>query len=109
MKPNVPELLLVLYIFLPFNNGALIASVLLGQIQAIHTARRAEKKLNLDLDLDLENDTDEALKDFLVALWFNPTNATAYAYLGLLKPHLGLLNHPRDNIFATSINDDNDD
>ena len=96
MKPNVPELLLVLYIFLPFNNGALIASVLLGQIQSIHTARRAEKKLNLDLDLDLdlENDTDEVLKDFLVALWFNPTNATAYAYLGLLRPHLGVFNHP---------------
>ena len=92
MKPNVPELLLVLYIFLPIND-ALIASVLLGQIQAIHTARRAEKKL----DLDLENDTDQALRDFLVAFWFNPVNATAYAYLGLLRPHL------------TSINDDNDD
>ncbi|MEQ9552541.1 MAG: hypothetical protein RIM23_23370 [Coleofasciculus sp. G3-WIS-01] len=104
MKPNVPELLLVLYIFLPLNN-ALMASVILCQIQAIHTTRRAEN----ELDLELGNDTDKALRDFLVAFWFNPTNATAYAYLGLLRPHLGLFNHPRDNNFATSINDDNDD
>jgi Domain of unknown function (DUF4258) len=89
MKPRIPELLLILYILLPMKS-ALITQVLLCQIRAIHTARQAEKKL----DLDLENDTDEALRDFLVSFWVSPSNALAYAYIGLLSPYLGLFNHP---------------
>ncbi len=49
---------------------------------------------NQKLDVDLDNDTDEALREFLVSLWFDPGNTTAYAYLGLLAPDLGLFNHP---------------
>lgn len=89
MKPRIPEVLLILYIFLPMKS-ALIAQILLCQIRAIHTARQAEKKL----DLDLDNDTNEALREFLTSFWFHPGNASAYAYLGLLAPYLGLFNHP---------------
>jgi hypothetical protein len=67
----------------------LVAQVLLCQIKAIHVARQAEKML----DQDLDNDTDKALRGFLGSFWFNP-NAAAYAYLGLLAPHLGLFSHP---------------
>ncbi|OKH23523.1 hypothetical protein NIES593_09875 [Hydrococcus rivularis NIES-593] len=70
--------------------SALVAQILLCQIRAIHIAPQAEKKL----DLELDNDTDEALREFLVAFWFNPGNAAAYASLGLLAPYLGLFNHP---------------
>jgi hypothetical protein len=94
MKPRIPELLLIFYIVLPIkaevSYSALVAQVLLCQIRAIRTARQAEKKL----DLDLDNDTDKALREFLVSFWFDPGNAAAYAYLGLLAPHLGLFNHP---------------
>ncbi|AFY76720.1 hypothetical protein Ple7327_1328 [Pleurocapsa sp. PCC 7327] len=69
MKPKIPELLLVLYLFLPIKS-ALVAQILLCQIRAIHIARQAEKKL----DLELDNDTDEALREFLVAFWFNPVD-----------------------------------
>lgn len=79
MKPKIPELLLIIFIFLPIKN-ALVAQVLLCQIRAIHIARKAEKKL----DLVLGNNTDEAWREFLLAYWFNPGNATAYAYLELL-------------------------
>jgi hypothetical protein len=89
MKPRIPELLLILYIFLP-KQSALIGQVLLSQIRAIHIARQAERKL----DLDLENETDEALREFLVSFWFSPSNALACAYLGLLAPYLGLFNYP---------------
>jgi Domain of unknown function (DUF4258) len=92
MKLREPIILLFLWLVLPVGVGYsrfLVAQVLLSQIRAIHTARRAEKKLNLDLD----NDSDEAFREFLSALWFDPGNATAYAYVGLLTPCLGLLNH----------------
>lgn len=88
MKFRIPELLLIFYIFLPVRN-ALVAQVLLCQVRSIHSARQAEKKL----DLDLDNDTDEALREFLVSFWFNPNNALAYAYLWLIAPDLGLFNH----------------
>ena len=89
MKLIIPELLLFFLFLLPPKN-TLVAQVLLCQIRSIHAAHQAEKKL----DVDLDNDTDEALREFLVSLWFDPGNATAYAYLGLLAPDLGLLNHP---------------
>ncbi|NES22923.1 MAG: hypothetical protein F6K41_29395 [Symploca sp. SIO3E6] len=89
MKAKVPELLLIFYILLPMPS-ALVAQVIMCQIRAIHTTRKAEKKLNLDLD----SDADEALREFLVSWWFSPGNATAYAYFGLLAPHLELCNHP---------------
>ncbi len=88
MKLGNPELLLFFYILLPMDNA--VAQVLLCQIRSIYTARQAENKL----DLDLDNDTDEALREFLVSFWLNPGNAATYAYLGLLAPHLGLFNHP---------------
>ena len=90
MKAKTPELLLIFHILLPTGNASLVAQVILCQIRAIHTTRKAEKKLNLDLD----SDADEALREFLVSLWLNPGNATAYAYIELLAPHLGLFNYP---------------
>lgn len=92
MKLKEPVILLFLWFVLPVGIGHsrfLAAQVLLSQIRAIHTARRAEKKLGLDLD----NDSDEAFREFFSALWFDPGNAAAYAYFGLLAPCLGLLNH----------------
>lgn len=89
MRPRTPELLLLFFIFLP-GKTYLVAQVLLCQIKAIHAARQAEEKLVQDLD----NDTDEAFREFLVSFWLNSGNTTAYAYLGLLAPHLGLFNHP---------------
>ncbi len=68
------------------------AQILLSQTHAIRIARRAEKKLSLDLD----SNGDEGLDKFLSALWFDPGNAAAYAYLGLLAPHLVWLNHQND-------------
>ncbi len=92
MKSRNPELLLFFYILLPLNYE--VAQVLLCQIRSIYTARQAENKLDLDLDLDLDNNTDEALREFLVSFWLNPGNTATCAYLGLLAPHLGLFNHP---------------
>ncbi len=71
----------------------LVAQVLLTQIKAIHINRRAEKNLGLAL----ENDNDEVFREFLSALWFDPGNAAAYTYLGLLAPYLGLLNYQNGN------------
>ena len=68
----------------------LIAQMILCQIKSICIAQQAEKKL----DQDLDNDTDQALRDFLVSFWLNPGNAAAYAYLGLLAPYLGLFRYP---------------
>jgi hypothetical protein len=88
MKRIIPESLLILYIILPWKT-AIAAQIILCQIRSIHTARQAEKKLALDLD----NNTDEAFREFLVSFWFYPDNIVTYAYLGLLAPHLGLLNN----------------
>ena len=89
MKRIIPESLLILYIILP-GKFAIAAQIILCQIRSIHAARQAEKKLNFDLD----NNNDEALREFLLSLWWNPDNAVAYAYLGLLAPRLGLWKHP---------------
>jgi len=88
MKRIIPESLLILYIILP-GKFAIAAQIILCQIRSIHTSRQAEKKL----DLDIKNNTDEAFREFLVSLWFYPDNIVTYAYLGLLAPHLGLLNN----------------
>ena len=82
MKLNYPELLLIFYILLPVRND-LVAPILLSQIRAILTIRRAEK--NLGLNLELTNDIDEVLREFLGSFWLNPGNTAAYAYLGLLS------------------------
>jgi Domain of unknown function (DUF4258) len=89
MKRIIPESLLILYIILPLKT-AVAAQIILCQIRSIHAARQAEKKLALDLD----NNNDEAFREFLVSFWLNPDNIVTYAYLGLLAPHLGLLNNP---------------
>lgn len=91
MKPVVPELLLVFYMLLPVKH-ALIAQILLCQIQAVRTARQAEKKL--ELNLDNGTDTDETLRQFLLSFWLAPSNTTAYAYLALLAPHIDLFDRP---------------
>lgn len=88
--PECPEVLLLLWMFLPLGRGysrVLAAQVLLSQIKAVHIAQRAEKKLNLALD----NNSDKPLRDCLSALWFDPGNLTAHAYFQLLILHLGLL------------------
>ncbi|MDJ0706978.1 MAG: DUF4258 domain-containing protein [Leptolyngbyaceae cyanobacterium MO_188.B28] len=89
MNLRTPELLLLFYILFPMKSP-LVAQALLCQIKAIHSSRHAEKLL----DLDLDNDTDEAFKEFLVSFWFNSRNASANAYLCLIAPYLGLVNHP---------------
>ena len=93
MKLRNPVVLLFLWLIFPVGLGHsrfLVAQVLLCQIRAIHVARQAEKKL----DLDSNNNTDKALRKFLLSFWFDPGNTTAYAYLGLLAPDLGLFSHP---------------
>ncbi len=90
MRPRVPELLLIVYLLLPFRFGPVVAQLLVCHLKAIHAARQAEKKFILDL----ENDTDEALKEFLASFWLNPDNASAYVYLGLIAPYFGLVSHP---------------
>lgn len=88
IKIKEPTVLLLLWLLFPGQVGEtrfLVAQVLLAQINAIHTARRAEAKLSLDLD----NDGDAAWGTFLSALWLDPGNATAYAYVGLLSPRFG--------------------
>ena len=89
MKSRIPEILLVLALFLPFKSNLPI-QVLLCQIQAIRLTRRIEKQIAVDL----EEDTDPDLRDILVALWRDPENDSARAYLGLLAPHLGLVSQP---------------
>lgn len=92
MNFKEPVILLFLWVALPVGVGSsrfLVAQVLLTQIKAIHITRRAEKNLGLALD----NDNDEVFREFLSALWFDPNNAAAYTYSGLLAPYLGLLNH----------------
>lgn len=79
MKPRIPELILIFYMLLPMKNAA-IAQIILCQIRSIHIARQAEKKITSDFD----NNTDESLREFLASFWLNPSNAKAYAYLGLL-------------------------
>lgn len=89
MKARIPEILLILSLFLPFKSNLPI-QVLLCQIQAIRLTRRVEKQLAVDL----EEDTDPDLRDLLVALWRDPENDSARAYLGLLAPSLGLVIQP---------------
>ena len=89
MKARIPEILLILSLFLPFKSNLPI-QVLLCQIQAIRLTRRIEKQLAVDL----EEDTDPDLQDLLIALWRDPENDSARAYLGLLAPHLGLVSQP---------------
>lgn len=80
MRPKVPELLLLFYLFLPkWGIGAMAAQVILSQIKAIYAAQQAEKQLSLDLD----NDNAVSFQDFLLALWFDPSNTVAYGYFGL--------------------------
>lgn len=100
MKNRIPELILIFYILLPIKS-ALVAQLILCQIRAIHTARQAEKKFNLDL----ENDTDDELREFLVSFWFAPSNSTAYAYLRLLAPQLRLFKQPIIEIFRKIASD----
>lgn len=93
MKLREPVILLLLSFFLPLGVGdsrILVLQVLLSQIRAIHIARQAEKKL----DLNLDGDTDEALREFLASFWLAPDNVAAYTYLGVIAPYLGLFNHP---------------
>ena len=89
MKLRSPELLLIFYFLFPMKSP-LVAQALLCQIKAIHAARQAEKLL----DLDLDKDTDEAFREFLASFWFNSRNSSANAYLCLIAPYLGLVNHP---------------
>lgn len=85
MKFKIPELLLVLYLFLPMGRGSsavLIGQVLLCQISAIHATKNAIQQLNLDS----ENAIDQAFHWFLLALWYDPSNVTVRMYLTWLSP-----------------------
>ncbi|MEL7227637.1 MAG: hypothetical protein AAGL17_23095 [Cyanobacteria bacterium J06576_12] len=81
MNLKVPEILLVLYIFLPVTGNALIAQVLLCQVKSIRLSQRAERALLQ------EDETEQGLKDLLRSLWFSGSNTTAYAYFMLLEPN----------------------
>jgi hypothetical protein len=84
MKLRAPEILLLLYWFLPIG-GEATGRIVLDQVRAMRMSRLAEKKLAIDID----NDSNEALKDFFRAFRLDPTNAAAYTYLELLAPELG--------------------
>jgi hypothetical protein len=88
MSPRKPEMLLLLYLFLPIKTAS-IGQILLCQIRSIQATRAAEQKF----DLDLENNTHEGLKDLLRSLWFDRFNPAAYTYLELLAPQLGLFDY----------------
>jgi hypothetical protein len=100
MKLRPPEILLLLYLFLPVKH-VVVGRILLDQVNAIRTTRRAEQQLVIDL----ENGSNEALKDLFRAFLVQPDNAAAYTYLELIAPELGWFDK---NIQAIRYKIDND-
>lgn len=100
MKRRTPEILLLLYMFLPIGDEA-VARMLVDQIRAIHVTRQAEKRLINNP----EEASNESLKDFFRAYLLHPENAAVYTYLELLVPELGWFDQ---NIQAIRYKVDND-
>lgn len=87
--PDHPELLLLLVLLFPMGSAqvrALIAQILLSQIQAIYLTRQGEKKLD-------QQDDESATEDFWRAVWLDPHNTKAHAYLGLTRVYPVLISH----------------
>ncbi|WP_413165723.1 hypothetical protein ACL6C3_04530 [Capilliphycus salinus ALCB114379] len=101
MKITEPAILLCFWIFLPMGSGDfnyLLAQIFLSEIKAAHIARRAEQNLSLDPD----NNSEQAFKDFLSALWFAPGNTTAYAYFEVMNSYLDLFNPQNANLITNT-------
>lgn len=101
MKITEPAILLCFWIFLPMGSGDfsyLLAQIFLSEIKAAYITRRAEQNLSLDPD----NNSEQAFRDFLSALWFAPGNTTANAYFEVLTSYLDLFNSPSENLIIDS-------
>lgn len=66
------------FLFTPVALRPLVALTLLSQIKSIYMVRQAEKKLGTE-------DEDETPEDFWRALWLDPNNNAANAYLSIFR------------------------
>ncbi len=97
MKPKNAELLLVFYLFLPIVSiaNSLIALTIISQIQAIYMVRQQERRFGTEED-------DGAMFDFWRALWLDPNNSAAYAYIGVSRLCPVFLSHQNGDRITSS-------
>jgi hypothetical protein len=84
-----PVLLLWLWLLLPVGGMGdvrrLAGLVLLNQVRSIYLTQWVEQKLQTDSTFaEDSNELEQMIRHFLLALWLEPNNGSAYAYLGIL-------------------------